>query len=195
VVDRRVHLYELGVGGDPGADAWRALLSQERVRARRIRDPVRRNRFVARRAALHAILGRYCDDVCFSTSHSGDVAAVAVATGPVGVDVEVDRPRRGQDRIARRMFARDELAQLDAVDGDERRRLFLRCWVAKEAYAKGLGRGLAMRFDGFSVAAALRSPAGAGPVAGGWGVAVTTSGDRHLAVAAPGEAWEVVRVG
>ena len=76
-----------------------------------------------------------------------------------------------------------------------RRRLFHRCWVAKEAYAKGLGRGLAMRFDEFSVAPALRSPQGTGAVGEGWTVSVSTDGGRHLAVAAEGDDWEVVRVG
>ena len=78
--------------------------------------------------------------------------------------------------------------------GDARRRLFHRCWVAKEAYAKGRGRGLAMRFDEFSVAPALRSPDGTGAVGEGWMVSVSTNGDRHVAVAAEGDDWEVVRV-
>jgi phosphopantetheinyl transferase len=55
--------------------------------------------------------------------------------------------------------------------------------VAKEAYAKGTGHGLALRFGDFSVASALRSPAGIGAVGGGWSVSVETRGDRHLAVA------------
>jgi phosphopantetheinyl transferase len=81
------------------------------------------------------------------------------------------------------MFAPDERRMLAALEGDARRRLFHRCWVAKEAYAKGTGRGLALRFRDFSVADALRAPGGAGPVGAGWSVSVETRGNRHLAVA------------
>lgn len=191
-----MHLYEFGVGHQPGPGAWAELSEDELARAARILDPVRRRRFVARRAALSTILSRYAGrPVCFNSADSGDVAAVAVAGRPVGVDIEVERPRH-QERIAARMFAPDERSVLEAAAGDLRRRhLFHRCWVAKEAYAKGLGRGLAMRFDEFSVAPALRSPRGTGAVGEGWTVSVSTHGVRHLAVAAEGEDWEVVRVG
>ena len=190
-----MHLYEFGVGHQPGADAWAGLSEDELVRAARIVDPAGRSRFVARRAALGTILSRYAGrPVCFNCADSGDRAAVAVAARPVGVDIEVERPRR-QERIAARMFAPDERSVLEVVDADLRRRLFHRCWVAKEAYAKGLGRGLAMRFDEFSVAPALRSPHGTGRVGQGWTVSVSTGRGRHLAVAAEGDDWEVVRVG
>ena len=159
-----------------------------------MRDRARRARFVARRVALREILRAYPGEVCCNCSHSHDVAVVAIAPRPVGVDIEVERPRR-EELIAQRMFAPDERSVLETVEGDLRRHLFHRCWVAKEAYAKGLGRGLAMPFDEFSVAPALRSPAGAGPVGEDWTVSISTNGDRHLAVAAPGDDWEVVHHG
>ena len=193
---RWVHLYEFGVGHQPGPGEWAELSERELARAARIVDPVRRGRFVARRVALRTILARYAGrPVCFNSADSGDVAAVAVAARPVGVDIEVERPRRQEARIAERMFAPDERSALEGLRGDARRHLFHRCWVAKEAYAKGRGRGLAMHFEGFSVAPALRSPQGTGAVEDGWMVSVSTHGDRHLAVAAEGDDWEVVRVG
>ena len=191
-----MHLYEFGVGHQLGAGAWGALSEEELARAAHILDPARRSRFVARRAALSAILATYAGrPVCFNSSDSGDVAVVAVAARPVGVDIELGTPRRLAARIAQRMFAADERAALDALHGAARRRQFHRCWVAKEAYAKGRGRGLGMRFDEFSVAPALRSPEGTGAVGEGWTVSISTDGDRHLAVAAEGDDWEVVRVG
>jgi 4'-phosphopantetheinyl transferase len=189
-----VHLYEFGIGGEPFADAWDVLSDAERARARCVADPARRRRFVARRAALHEILDRYPAGVCFNSSHSGDVAAVAVAPRPVGVDIEIDTPRRSADRVAQRMFAPDERSILDMAGGEARRRLFYRCWVAKEAYAKARRRGLAMRFDEFSVAPALCSEDGTGHVAQGWTVSLKTRGDRHVAVAVQGEDWEVLEV-
>jgi phosphopantetheinyl transferase len=193
--DRWVHLYEFGIGHEPGAGAWGGLSSEELARAGQIVDPARRDRFVARRATLSAILAGYAGrPVCFNSSDSGDVGVVAVAARPVGVDIELDTPRRQAARIAARMFAADERTALDALRGDARRRLFHRCWVAKEAYAKGRGRGLAMPFAEFSVASALRSADGIGAVTEGWTVSVSTNGDRHVAVAAEGDDWEVVRV-
>jgi 4'-phosphopantetheinyl transferase len=201
-----VHLYEFAADRELDA-AWDLLSAEERARAGCIVDPERAARFVARRATLREILAAYAgrpayavdltrSGVCFSCSHSGETAAVAVAPRPVGVDIEIESPGRAVDRIAARMFAPDERRVLEAVDGDLRSHLFHRCWVAKEAYAKGRGRGLGMRFDEFSVAAALCSPAETGAVhdpwatGEGWTVALASVGDRHLAVAATGSGWE-----
>ena len=191
---RWVHLYEFGAGHQPGRDAWAKLCEDELARAARILDPVRRRRFVARGVALSTILSRYGGrPVYFNSADSGDAVAVAVAGRPVGVDIEVERPRR-QERIAARMFAPDERSVLEAVDGDLRRRLFHRCWVAKEAYAKARRRGLAMRFDEFSVAPALRAHDGTGHVADGWTLSVQTRGETHVAVASRGGDREIVEV-
>jgi hypothetical protein len=51
-----------------------------------------------------------------------------------------------------------------------------------------------MRFAEFSVVPALRSADGTGVVDEGWMVSVSTNGDRHVAVAAEGDDWEVVRI-
>lgn len=178
-----VHVYEFDLAGTPAPRDWACLDSDERERAARIAAALKRDRFVRRRAARRRILRGYGPGIYSSASDSGDVGVVAVASCRVGVDVEVERVRGGQDRIAARMFASDERTLLEAVTGGARRRLFHRCWVAKEAYAKGLGHGLALPFDGFSVARALRSPGGAGPVGAGWSVSVESRGGRHLAVA------------
>jgi 4'-phosphopantetheinyl transferase len=189
-----VHLYEFGIGDDPTAAARARLSEAEQRRARGIADPARRARFVARRAALRDILARYPAGVHFNSSDSGDVAAVAVSPRPVGVDLELDTPRRSQERVAQRMFAPDERSLLDRVGGEARRRLFYRCWVAKEAYAKAHGLGLAMRFGEFSVAPALGSPDGTGHVGDCWTVAIRTRAGRHVAVAAERGDWEIVEV-
>ena len=201
-----MHLYEFATHRELDA-AWELLCADERARAGCIVDPQRSARFVSRRATLREILAPYAGrpaaavdltraGVCFSCSHSGETAAVAVAPRPVGVDIQVEVAGRSVDRIAARMFAWDEQRVLEAVDGNLRSHLFHRCWVAKEAYAKGRGRGLGMRFDEFSVAAALCSPGETGIVRDPWGtgelwtVALTSVGDRHLAVAATGSDWK-----
>ena len=80
-----------------------------------------------------------------SVSHSGDVAACAVAIeagGAIGIDVETTEPAAGED-LAQRYFTPAE-ARWVAADPDAR---FRQLWVLKEAYLKMLGVGLAGGLD------------------------------------------------
>jgi 4'-phosphopantetheinyl transferase len=79
----------------------------------------------------------------FSLSRAGARLVLAVASAPVGVDVErLDRDV-GAD-VARIAFAEDERAELDAVPPAARAGAFLACWTRKEAVLKALGHGLAV---------------------------------------------------
>jgi 4'-phosphopantetheinyl transferase len=78
----------------------------------------------------------------FSLSHSHDIAVVAVAPEPVGVDVELVRERPYDERVARRIMRADEFDAWCALTPDERPVAFLRVWTAKEAYLKLLGVGI-----------------------------------------------------
>jgi 4'-phosphopantetheinyl transferase len=116
-------------------------------------------RFVAGRAALRALLGRYLQidpaairfaagpngkprldppsPVQFNVSHSAGLALIAVAAeADVGVDIEQLRPRSDLPGLARRVFTERER---DAIDGELS---FYRHWVAKEAFVKATGRGV-----------------------------------------------------
>jgi 4'-phosphopantetheinyl transferase len=78
----------------------------------------------------------------FNLSHSGDVALVAVATErEVGVDVEKIDHRRDVHRFAKRMFLGAEQAAVE--EADDPVLAYHRHWVAKEAFAKATGKGLA----------------------------------------------------
>jgi 4'-phosphopantetheinyl transferase len=98
-----------------------------------------------------------------SVTHSGDLVGVAVATAPVGVDVEQlegrSRPPGGRDAAAlvRMVLAPAEQAVLAAVDPAARARAFLVAWTRKEAVTKAQGDGLRVPFDAVVVAA---DPAG-----------------------------------
>ena len=97
-------------------------------------------------------------DVGFNVSHSGRHGLIALAPdGQVGVDVEERVPRRDFDRLIEAVFGPQERADLAAVTGDERIRLFFRLWTLKEALAKALGTGLSFDVSGFEVPAAIRS--------------------------------------
>lgn len=88
----------------------------------------------------------------FNLSHSGDLAAVAVAHGrEVGVDVEATRAGRRMEGIAGRWFNDDEAARLEGLEGPEQEELFYRLWSRKEAYLKATAEGIAgslAAFDG-----------------------------------------------
>ena len=99
-------------------------------------------------------------DVEFSVAHSGDLVVMAVATAPVGVDVEQlegrTRPlgRDGDpDALARLTLADTERAALAAVPPPGRARAFLVAWTRKEAVTKATGDGLRAAFRDVIVAA------------------------------------------
>lgn len=73
-----------------------------------------------------------------SVSSRGPLAALAVASSPVGIDLEpFDAAAAAVDAV---LHPREQ-AMLAELAGDERARAFLRIWTAKEAYLKALGRG------------------------------------------------------
>jgi 4'-phosphopantetheinyl transferase len=136
----------------------------------------------------------------FNCADSGDVAVVAVTSGgPVGLDVERIDPRRPVERLARRWFAPAESAALEALGFEERTAGFHRCWAAKEACVKGIGRGLGFGLARFSIPTAacrdgehaVEDPSGH---LDGWVVRTFDEDGAVAAVAAPDREWRVVRV-
>jgi 4'-phosphopantetheinyl transferase len=78
-------------------------------------------------------------DLDFSLSRAGPRLLLAIASVPVGVDVE-SRDREVEPGVARIAFADDERAELEDAGPDA----FLACWTRKEAVLKALGHGLAV---------------------------------------------------
>ncbi|MGW2473253.1 4'-phosphopantetheinyl transferase family protein [Streptomyces sp. NPDC001665] len=78
----------------------------------------------------------------FSLSHAGDFSFYALATAPVGADIEtLDTAGDGLERMARRLHP-DERRAVDALPRAARQDALLSCWVRKEAFLKGIGTGL-----------------------------------------------------
>ncbi|WP_146909555.1 4'-phosphopantetheinyl transferase family protein [Arenimonas daejeonensis] len=76
-------------------------------------------------------------------SHSGEHLAAAVASQPIGLDLELPRRPRDVMALARHMFAADEVSRLDETEaGVERERRFYMFWALKEARGKRGGEGL-----------------------------------------------------
>jgi 4'-phosphopantetheinyl transferase len=87
----------------------------------------------------------------FNLSHSAGFCALAISQGAalpnhrLGIDIEEIRTV-GRD-IARAYFTQREADWLETLNGDDRQRAFVKCWVLKEAYLKATGEGLAGGLD------------------------------------------------
>jgi 4'-phosphopantetheinyl transferase len=78
----------------------------------------------------------------FNLSHSRNLALVAVAERPVGIDVEAIRPGRDVVRLAQRFLDPEAAAAVSEAAEAERDRTFYRAWTRHEARLKCLGSGL-----------------------------------------------------
>lgn len=90
----------------------------------------------------------------FNVSHTEGLTVCAVAVAgeveAVGVDVERADRRTSHVDLARRFFAPEEAAEVEAApEGAERVELFFRFWTLKEAYLKARGVGLGLELDSF----------------------------------------------
>ncbi|MER8100653.1 4'-phosphopantetheinyl transferase superfamily protein [Kitasatospora sp. NPDC094016] len=104
----------------------------------------------------------------FNLSHSGEIALLALASRPVGVDVELARAELDTARLAGRFFPPDE-RELVAREGPD---AFTRLWTRKEACVKASGArltqgmGIPVAHDGPEATVYARS----GPLPGPWRV-------------------------
>jgi 4'-phosphopantetheinyl transferase EntD len=153
----------VGVRIDEGAAV--ALHGAEQAHARTL-GPKRAATWTAGRVALHAALERLGEDggallstargapelpphLVGSISHKETVAVglAARARGDaVGVDVEIDRPPRGE--IARMVLRDEEREEIEALSPDARQKETLLRFSAKEALYKALDRYVG-RYVGF----------------------------------------------
>jgi 4'-phosphopantetheinyl transferase len=159
------------------------LSADEQQRASRFLRVGDRARFVACRAALRWILGRYGArpaESCrfdygpygkprlldppegaalqFNVSHSGGLALVAIARDrPVGVDLEQLHPDVDIQGVGRMVFSVAEQDALQSFPEQQRLAAFFDFWTRKESYLKAIGRG----FSGLSQQVTVTSAMGA----------------------------------
>jgi len=88
----------------------------------------------------------------FNLSHAGHLAACALGTCRVGIDIEEERDSLETEKLAARYFSEREQALLQNAP----RPLFFELWTKKEALGKYLGEGLTplLRKDTDALAAA-----------------------------------------
>ena len=85
----------------------------------------------------------------FSLAHSGEAVAIAVARGPVGIDVERE-PDGCVCSLASAMHP-DDAAIVEPLPESERHHAVIRWWVRAEAVLKCAGTGIAHGMDAFPV--------------------------------------------
>src|SRR5262245_49283262 len=174
-----IHVWSIPIDvvGDAMPGLMALLSSSEQERARRYVFESVQRRFVAARAALRLLVGRYLDlpaamihfdhgpsgkphliaphgaRLHFNLSHSHGLALFAFcAEEEVGIDVEWLHEIKSAEQIVRRMFCPEEVAEWFSLPAERRRRGFFDCWTRKEAFVKALGRGLEVPLDTFRVA-------------------------------------------
>jgi 4'-phosphopantetheinyl transferase len=87
----------------------------------------------------------------FNLSNSTGLVVCLIAQGAeVGVDVEPCSRAGKIAELAPEVFSPLELAQLDALNGDEKLDRALRLWTLKESYIKARGMGLSLPLKKFS---------------------------------------------
>lgn len=143
------------------------LSPDERARADRYLQPLKKERFVLGRGMLRSVLSKYLDILpenirfvygehgkpelkntrkrfYFNLSHSRNIAVLAVTDrSRVGVDVEaMDRDPERLDRIIDFLCSPEEKDDYFAMPGRDRTLSAYYLWTANEAYLKGVGSGL-----------------------------------------------------
>lgn len=159
-----IHLWQIALR-DARWNRYAYVLSEaERQRVFHYRGRRARQEFQRSRSALRLVLSRYAcqppetlqlrdgsggkpelaeHDWHFNLSHSDSIALLAVASGPLGVDVErIDPAATDLGAIANRMCHPSERVALAAQpEGLQRGRVY-QLWTHKEAYTKAVGCGL-----------------------------------------------------
>lgn len=184
------------------------LSADEREHATAFLNERARRQFVISRGMLRQLLSRYLDRptaeiefvaegdgkpviagervIEFNLSHSGEIVVYAVASRPVGVDIEHLRPVPRALELARRYLSPEETEAVAAAPPQLRDREFLSAWVRREASAKARG---------MSIWRVLETRSDTPPSAQGddYTVRLVDYSDKYVtAVASPGSNWRVV---
>lgn len=207
----QVSVWRLPLTGGPDENRLLSLLEPaEWQRAQRYGSSGARRRFLLCRAALRCLLAERLNaapdllrlvadpygkphladrpaGLSFNLSHTNDLALIALSNGPLlGVDVEAWRPARSLRGIAQRCFAKQEFERWQSLAETEQVPAFFSLWTRKEAFAKAVGRGIALGLERivFNESGQLAElPPDCGAI-GDWWVRDLDAGDGYSAAVA-----------
>jgi 4'-phosphopantetheinyl transferase len=171
-----VHVWHVLADQAPLAEALRTLLDAgEIARMSCLHHAKDRELFLLSRVLMRSVLASYlgCDarEICFACdnhgkptlradrhgeslrfnlTHSRGAAVLAISRREVGVDVENRQRKVEYLALADRFFAPDEARHLRGVGEAKRPDAFFAIWTLKEAFVKGIGRGLAFPLEAFA---------------------------------------------
>ena len=165
-----VHIWRINLNSSESQlQFFRETLSSDEIaRAQRFYFPEHRQRFIAGRGTIRAILGQYLGidpkqvefeyqprgkpllaakfadkGLLFNLSHSQDLALCGVSyQNQIGVDLEYIRTMSDLEGLAKRFFSSREYEYLRLFSPQEQQQIFFRYWTCKEAYLKATGDGL-----------------------------------------------------
>lgn len=151
------------------SDIEHVISDDEKARAERFRLQSDKTRFIAARAFLRIILGKYLQinprricfdyneygkpsicgeqrmDIKFNLSHSENLSLLAVTEmGEIGVDIERIKNSFVDEETAMQFLTRREIRHFQTLSGAERDLFFFNCWTLKEAFLKACGTGLSL---------------------------------------------------
>jgi 4'-phosphopantetheinyl transferase len=165
-----IHVWAVALDALPEAlqNFSTTLSPEETERAKKFKFEKHRNRYIAGRGALRAILGPYLHlpapelrfvylsngkpalgedfanaGIHFNLAHTEDLALVAVTRiGRIGVDVERVRPVKNLDELVARFFSSRENDLFQKVPEPQKPAAFFNLWTRKEALLKATGEGI-----------------------------------------------------
>lgn len=145
------------------------ISDDERARADRFRFERDRKQFVAARAFLRIVLGKYLQinpreirfeytkygkpfvggerrrEINFNLSHSDNTALFAVTKErEIGIDIERINSSFVDEQMLLQCLTRGEIEHFQTLSGSESHSFFFDLWTRKEAYLKACGNGLSL---------------------------------------------------
>jgi 4'-phosphopantetheinyl transferase len=164
-LDNNIHIWQIDIDEHlPYIDKLRNVLTPDEIaRANRYLRSTDRDKFIISRASLRHILSGYlkclpsgirfkltksnkpeidipyASNFHFNLSDSADKVLIAVASLPVGIDIEWINPKFSYHAILNSNFSLEEAAYINLNDNFKR---FFLLWTRKEAILKATGIGL-----------------------------------------------------
>jgi len=165
-----IHVWAATLSVAPGIlEKYATTLAPDEIaRANKFKFDKHRNRFIAGRGALRAMLGQYLNaeptalrfayspngkpqltegfagsGIHFNLAHTEDLAVMAVTRiGAIGADVEAVRPMKNVEELVARFFSPRENELFQKVSADQKPGAFFDLWTRKEALLKATGEGI-----------------------------------------------------